>query len=396
MKIIVCEYPKSGGSWLSSMLATALQVPARDLYFAKPGDIKGTTLDKHPWYAGAADCALPEACVIKSHERAGTKLHPAEARVIHLVRDGRDVCISKYFYDRRFRTSNEHERVFDVRLRDYIAKTAADWAGFVESWSGTGVITSRYEALLDDTGGELARLIEAVGAGASAGQIDKAVKAHDRESMRKAFRAAYAGADFVRKGIAGDWTNYFSMESHNLFLRVAGQTMQRAGYPTLDVRPRFVRAEHLEVWELSGFEEQGTYSATGAMDPQAGQFLDFLHAKGWNPATNGRLRQEGAGEKETNFAFLGARAAGADFPDDGDVRTDARDAIMVSASRARPAFLRSVGKHFRLFTAHGNFLVLARRSPTCPKPSWKNRLRAWRFVVRAWASDLVKRDPALR
>ncbi len=406
MKIIVCEYPKSGGSWLSSMIATALQLPARDLYFAQPGDIKGTTLDKHPWYAGAVDCALPESCVIKSHERAGTKLHPAGARVIHLVRDGRDVCISKYFYDRRFRTSNEHERVFDLRLRDYIAKTAADWAGFVDSWSDTGVITSRYEALLDDTGRELARLIEAVGAEASAGQIDKAVKAHDRESMRKAFRAAYAGADFVRKGIAGDWTNYFSAESHDVFLGAAGRTMEKAGYSTsgfqdrADTRPRSVRADHLELWELSGFEEQGMYSVTGVLDSQTGQLLDFLHGKGWRTATHESLRQGGSsggapGQEaavgpRTNFVFLGSPAVGAAPPDDGDVRPEARDALIVSASRICPGLLRSVGGQFRLFTAHGSFLVLARRSPTCPKPSWSNRLRAWRFVIRAWVSNLTR------
>jgi hypothetical protein len=388
------------------MIATALRLPARDLYFSQPGDIKGTTLEKHPWYADATDCSLPASCVIKSHERAETKRHPDGARVIHLMRDGRDVCVSKYFYDRQFRTSNERVKYFDVRLQDYIAKTAVEWAKFVDSWSATGVITAHYETMLDDPRRELRRLITAVGASASDEQIDKAVKAHDRENMRRAFRAAYAGADFVRKGVAGDWTNYFSAESHHLFLVAAGKTMQRAGYSAPSSRngagpdPASGRATHLEVWELSGFEDGGTYSVTGELGPHGEQLLAFLRGKGWSPVTNensGRAvshkvteTQESSLPKDANIGFLGAQRVDKVSLEHAAAHIEVQDALLVSASWIRPSLVFLVGKHFRPFSTHGDYLVLARRSPTCPVASRRNRWYAWVFIARALAKNLPR------
>jgi len=85
-RIVVVEFPKSGGTWLTSLLGDALGWPKRDIYV----DEHYTAFDvrKHPWYRGAQRLDLPQKCVIKSREEPGSPLHDFPARFVHLVRDG--------------------------------------------------------------------------------------------------------------------------------------------------------------------------------------------------------------------------------------------------------------------------------------------------------------------
>lgn len=59
-KIVVAEYPRSGGSWVTSMLGDALQLPKRDIYVGE--DYEVFDVRKHPWYEGVSNLALTELC----------------------------------------------------------------------------------------------------------------------------------------------------------------------------------------------------------------------------------------------------------------------------------------------------------------------------------------------
>src|SRR5512135_3392679 len=98
MKIIVTEYPKSGGNWLVNLLGDILELPKRDIYVSDGFNL--FDVSKHPWYENASSYELTEDCVIKSHELPDSPLLNFTARFIHLVRDGRDVVVSKYFYEK--------------------------------------------------------------------------------------------------------------------------------------------------------------------------------------------------------------------------------------------------------------------------------------------------------
>ncbi len=101
LRIVVAEYPKSGGTWIVSVLGDALGLPKRDIYVSD--EYKSFDVRKHPWYKNAPDLVLPDACVIKSHELPNSDLHSFPMR---LVRDGRDVVVSRFFYDRDFCVAN--------------------------------------------------------------------------------------------------------------------------------------------------------------------------------------------------------------------------------------------------------------------------------------------------
>ncbi len=71
--LVITEYPKSGGSWLTSMLGDILDLPKRDIYVNEQViSDKNNKYYRHirniPWYAGARSVDIELPCVIKSHE----------------------------------------------------------------------------------------------------------------------------------------------------------------------------------------------------------------------------------------------------------------------------------------------------------------------------------------
>ncbi len=408
MKIIVCEYPKSGGSWLASMLASALELPARDLYFTSPGDLKGTTLSLHPWYKDAENCELPASCIIKSHEKADTKLHPENSAVIHLIRDCRDVCVSKYFYERNFRLSNENEQAFKTRFADYVRKTAKEWAVFVDGWLEKVVVACHYEKFLRDPRTELKRLLAAIGAPSADERVDLAVRANSRDNMRRAFRQAYSGEDFVRKGISGDWRNYFSAGSEKDVARVAGSVMRRAGYTDNALECAATADSQctvdscLRVWELGGFKDNGIYGLTGKIDKSFENLRRFLNARGWredetvglafDSIPHGEAQGKARNTETPDILLLGPtkrEAAGAIIRDSSEL---AKHGLILSESLVTLQMMRKLLKAgFIMFTSYDEHLVFARPGRSTPKPALADSVRGWTFALRSMVRNMVMR-----
>jgi hypothetical protein len=408
MKIVLCEYPKSGGSWLASMLATALQLPARDLYFTSPGDLKGTTLSLHPWYKDAENCELPDSCIIKSHERADTKLHPEKSVIVHLIRDCRDVCVSKYFYERNFRLSNENAEVFKMRFADYVRKTAKEWAAFVGGWLATDVVTCHYEKFLSDPRTELKRLLTAIGVSAANERVDLAVRANSRDNMRRAFRQAYSGEDFVRKGISGDWLNYFSVESSKDVDGVAGSVMQCAGYTNSRVECaaaanlQYAANGCLQVWELGGFKTNGVYRLIGQIGKSSENLQRFLNARGWREDGATSLSSDYIPQREIqgkapapqtpDILFLGpARWEAADPIIDGSGGWAKHGLIVSEFSVTLQLMRKLIQAGFKMFATYGEYVVFAWPGRSEPKPALADSVRGWIFVLRATLRNLLVR-----
>lgn len=228
MRIIVNEYPKSGGSWIVSMLGDALALPKRDISI----DNNNTVLDwsKHPWYEGQKDWGIIESCVIKSHKLPNAPNIAFPAHLVHLVRDGRDVIVSKYFYEKDFCVANGIYRSFDESFDKYLVKTARDWKNYVLIWLKKLSIFWRYEDFLQNPSEVLKAMIRHLGLHVSDSKIDCAIRANTKEKMRQSLKKVHPYGDFVRKGIAGDWRNHFGREHVEVFKEIAGDLLIQLGY----------------------------------------------------------------------------------------------------------------------------------------------------------------------
>jgi hypothetical protein len=210
------------------MLADALGILARDIYH----DDTFTRFDltNHPWYRDTDTWNLTENCVIKSHERAGTTLHNFPAHTLHLVRDGRDVVVSRFFFAKDFCVKNGITESFTQTFEEFLEQTAREWAEYVTGWSKADVLQVRYEELLADTAGQLRRILDSFGLDASDEQIAAAIQANTKEKFREKLSKAFEHNTFVRKGVAGDWLNHFTQEHKETFNRIAGQALTQLGY----------------------------------------------------------------------------------------------------------------------------------------------------------------------
>ena len=161
-----------------------------------------------------------------------------ELRIVSTTRDGRDCFVSLWFhlYPDREPLAADNRADFLGRIRNH-AKT---WRDTMASFQKDAELHPgahfpiRYESLLQDAEGEMARLFEWFGCDADSQTVAEVVG-------RNAFAVASGGrqpgeADpkaFLRKGIAGDWKNHFDEECNQLYCDVAGpRKPDSAGRPS--------------------------------------------------------------------------------------------------------------------------------------------------------------------
>jgi hypothetical protein len=234
-RITVVEYPKSGGTWLVSMLGDYFDMPKRDIYVAD--GYSAFDVAKHPWYQNAASLNMTDICVIKSHELPDSDLHNYPTQYIHLVRDGRDVVVSKYFFERDFCVQNGISASFDLPWEEYVRKTAKEWSDFVLTWMGheKGKNWFRYEDLLAhplETLGKIAKLFQNE---TDHQKLALTVQNNTKEKTHKSLDKAFSYNTFVRKAQSGDWFHHFSEKDLLAFDLMAGKAMNALGYTDINL-----------------------------------------------------------------------------------------------------------------------------------------------------------------
>lgn len=184
-----------------------------------------------------------------------------DARIIHIVRDGRDVAVSATHHWWRLARDRE-SGVFDLtpeelRMRD---EYNTDREGFVAAgrsifteerlsqlarrWSyrtskarvdgtrlyGDKYLEIRYEDLLLDTPALFKRVLDFLGASSDERVIERCLRASDFERASSRRKGQEDSASFFRKGVAGDWRGVFTGRDKALYRELAGERLVEFGY----------------------------------------------------------------------------------------------------------------------------------------------------------------------
>ena len=228
--IHVVEYPKSGGTWLTQLLSDYLGI-----YYPRN--------------------VVPKfrKSVIHGHYEYNSAFN----KTICVIRDGRDIAVSYYHHmllgnekiPKRITTANRKKLGFknpeDVKanLPEFIRYLNEDytrrfnrhrWHDFVESYSKEqDVLMVKYEDMLADTSSVLIKCLEFLGEKEVDNErlgltIEK--YSFKRQSQREA--GEENKKSFLRKGISGDWKNYFTPEAVNVFKQYSGECLLELGYET--------------------------------------------------------------------------------------------------------------------------------------------------------------------
>lgn len=170
-----------------------------------------------------------------------------EAKVIHIIRDGRDAAVSAAHHARNFGRSKrnteanaEESRKPDegVFSESQLGKLAAEWAARVVRTArdgpallGEGYVEVRYEDLLERPGEEVRLLLLFLGVKADEKTAERCADAASFEKLSKGRkRGEEDSASFFRKGVAGDWKNVFTEGDRAVFKEQAGDALVELGY----------------------------------------------------------------------------------------------------------------------------------------------------------------------
>jgi hypothetical protein len=184
-----------------------------------------------------------------------------EARMIHIIRDGRDQAVSLIFhwwrqakdrggffplspegrqrrdayYENRKSFGPGKQSIFDEAS---LRALAVNWKESVTKAVETGPLLFsdryfelRYEELLADPESLFGKLIAFLGANSDEQLVAEIVEKNSFEN-RSGNRAVGVEdpVSFLRKGIAGDWANYFTERDKRIYKEEAGDALIQLGY----------------------------------------------------------------------------------------------------------------------------------------------------------------------
>ena len=201
----------------------------------------------HSFYIRAEEeLDISRSLIIKSHETYDVyqSLYPKK-KSLYIYRDGRDVLLSFYFYTKAF-SLKEHtvferigkEQVLAARtakavhfeaeeFAEFLRKNAAEWASHVKAWlKADDILILKYEDLHYDFSEKLMKIADYL-------DIEPVVDvAEVKKEYVDEFRRFLSGDNrqFFRKGVIGDWRNYFEQEHFRIFSQLAGELSAKLGY----------------------------------------------------------------------------------------------------------------------------------------------------------------------
>ncbi|KAJ3128897.1 hypothetical protein HK098_003224 [Nowakowskiella sp. JEL0407] len=216
--IILATYPKCGTTWTQYIILLLLRngEPLAEnenlhLLFAFPEMFGTDSLE-----------TLPHR-LIKTHLPYNICPKSTEAKYIHVVRNPKDCVVSYYHHTVGFPAYEFKGASFDDFFETFMeAKCdAEDFFDYMLSWypqiNDSNVLFLVYEDMKVDPRGSIVKIAKFLGIEVSDEVIDKVLDLSSISSMKKETKIVPMGRDadaanWVRKGVSGDWRNYLSAE----------------------------------------------------------------------------------------------------------------------------------------------------------------------------------------
>lgn len=242
-KVLVNGVPKSGTTWVYRLIDS---VPG----YHHVGNFKGEL--------GRYDSVRP-GHIIHSHDWPTpaliTSLERNQIKVVCVSRDPRDQLVSRMFHLKRDTEHRWHSVIAQMNEDEALMlciegrpagdnlpllPSAPTWIEFSRQWQETfpNACHLRYETLLTNTEAETKRLFDYLGVKLS-DRLQKAIIRRNRFERATVGQKIWQKArqpgqvdpqSHFRKGITGDWHNYFQPHHRQRFKELTGTSLIELGY----------------------------------------------------------------------------------------------------------------------------------------------------------------------
>ncbi|XP_058232315.1 LOW QUALITY PROTEIN: sulfotransferase 2B1-like [Hemibagrus wyckioides] len=231
--VIAVTYPKSGTTWMQEILPLLLN----------GGDLTPVLTipnwDRVPWLE---ESRIAETAKKLSAPRAFASHMPyhlmpssffsSKAKVIYVSRNPKDVLVSTFHFHQM--ASFLHDPgAFEEFADQFLAGNVifGKWTDHVKSWRNTDlgdrILYVTYEEMIQDLHGVLGRMLLFLGKSMSKDALNHVTEHCTFKTMKQNKMSNYSlvpkdvmdskKSAFLRKGIVGDWKNYFSPELESKF-----------------------------------------------------------------------------------------------------------------------------------------------------------------------------------
>ena len=241
--ILLVEFPKSGGTWLGQLVSNYLGIP-----FPR---------NKMP---------LIRKSLFHSHYLPKWRI-PKNKKIIFLVRDGRDVTVSLYYHyliwndknkinpkDVLYHRNNTRFKNFeDVKgnMNEFIKYAfenkpskltqftfMGNWYDYNKRWleiyndkRRNNVYLISYEELLTDPHTALSRMFsDFFHLEVDKARLNDVIQQFSFENQTNRKKGEESKTSFLRKGISGDWINYFGEKEKEIFKKYTKDLLVELGY----------------------------------------------------------------------------------------------------------------------------------------------------------------------
>jgi hypothetical protein len=243
----IVSYPRSGNTWTRFLVANLLH-PEEPTSFANIERLVPDSEAQSSRYLRR----IPRPRVIKSHQY----FDPRYKRVIYVVRDPRDVALSYYDFERKYRHIDDAYPLQNY-ASDFVSGrlSSADWGTWGEnvgSWVSTrrgqkDFLLLRYEDMLENTMLEVAKIAAFFGMEATSERVRGAVERSSVQRMRGLEKLQ--GKDwvstknkrpdipFVRTAASGHWISKLPKNSIAEIESAWGPLMAALGYELVTTQP---------------------------------------------------------------------------------------------------------------------------------------------------------------
>lgn len=164
------------------------------------------------------------------------KLFP-EARIIAIMRDGRDVAVSFAYHFLRRGNANKFTKGSEIEP-GYLQAVSKSWSKYNEHLLDYAVsgddkfFLVKYEELKAESNNQLTKIFDFLDVPAEPKLTEKIINNNSFKILSGGREPGEADNDSsFRKGIVGDWKNHFSEKEIEIFMENAAHTLHRAGFP---------------------------------------------------------------------------------------------------------------------------------------------------------------------
>jgi Sulfotransferase domain len=236
----IVSYPRSGNTWTRFLIAN-LAFPAENVTFTNIERLVPDTSSQ----SNRALKRTPRPRIIKSH----TYFDPRYPKVLYIVRDPRDLVLSYYNFQRKYRQIEDQFPLASY-VDDFVngRLISADWGSWgenVASWVYTcenksSFLLVRYEDMHKNPEREVQRIATFLRLEPTPERLAQAIERSSPQRMRELERAQSnewvatkkhrQDIPFVGTATSGRWRSDLSLELAQKIESVWGNLMQRLGY----------------------------------------------------------------------------------------------------------------------------------------------------------------------